>query len=134
MCEKLCEKKVIIVAAFDNQDVMSYPAAFKCVIGIDGVIARLKQGEYISIKDHVVDYIGEIREQYVPWLNGAKNRVSGTSFLAPLFTARVANILKERKLDIFEVKQLLDKNSVMIYRNEQYKPKKIDFKIKKCIA
>lgn len=134
ICEILAHKGVIIVAAFDNQEVMSYPAAFDCVIGIDGVIGKLKAREYLSVKNHVVNYISEVREQKVPWLNGEKNWVSGTSFLAPLFTARITNLLKKTKLSIEEVKNILDRGASGILEYKKNIPLKLGFEIRKAIV
>lgn len=134
VCERLTRKGIIIISAFDNQEVMSYPAAFECVIGIDGVIGELHLDEYICVKNSVVNYVGEIRDQKVPWLHGQKNQVSGTSFLAPLFTAKIADLLKDKKLSLEEIKVILNKNAVKTIELPEEKISKMNFEIKKAIV
>ena len=94
------EDKKLLISAFDNEGGMSYPAAMPEVLGIDVDKNFHKKEEYEINEDGIVDIRGSNAFFRVPWVNGKKNIVSGTSFLTSYFTAWigencVGNINKE---------------------------------------
>lgn len=134
ICELLKNKGVIIVAAFDNEGAISYPAAFDCVIGIDGVRTNKRGKKFKHIENSLVNYQGGHIEQRIPWLNGTRETVSGNSFLTPQFTGWIAQILLKEKLSFEEVKKKLNEMSYDVERCISYSKQEIGFKIDKAIV
>ena len=86
ICKKLTDKGVILVSAFDNSEALSYPAAFDCVIGIEGQKSIATDNIYRLINSPV-DFLCRNQYQRVQWLNNTSKFMYGNSFLAPWFTA-----------------------------------------------
>lgn len=87
----LCQKGIIVVAAYDNNGAMSYPAAFDSVIGVATNIAT---GEipHISISSKVNVVLPE-RSYRLRWVNPPKIIIGGSSFAAPIVAAHIADIM-----------------------------------------
>lgn len=134
ICELLKNKGVIIVSAFDNGGAISYPAAFDCVIGIDGIRTNKRGKKFEKIKNSIVDYQGGHIEQRVPWLDGKRETVSGNSFLAPQFTAWIAQMLLKERLSFKEIKKKLDEMSYDVEECVSYSKQEIGFEINKAIV
>lgn len=111
VCQRLCDKGIIIVAAFDNGGAISYPATFGSVIGIDSYRAVGNKNDYYKTDNKMVDYIGIDKEQWVPWANHEMQMVSGNSFVAPYFTAMIAKIIQNSKKTLGEIKNILNENA-----------------------
>lgn len=92
ICEELYHKGTTIVAAFDNEGSISYPAAFEHVIGVDWSEKCSIGSEYIYVKNGIVNIKGTGSLQKLPWIDGGYRWVSGSSFVAPYITARVARL------------------------------------------
>jgi len=89
ICEKLTCNGVTIVSAFDNKGIISYPAAFKNVIGVDTSILCKKIEDYKFVTNDKLNIIGMGLQQRLPWINNTYIKVAGASFVAPYFTAKV---------------------------------------------
>lgn len=129
ICKKLSEKGTIIVSAFANDGSISYPAAFECVIGVDTSLRCRNIHEYEYVDSDIVNIRGFGGEQRLPVKEGKYEIVSGTSFVAPLISAKIANWLSGKKLDILEIKEKLSKDAIYIYkksRENKYRKYKSD--------
>lgn len=111
ICKKLKDAGIIIIAAFDSEGAISYPAAFDCVIGIDGFRLDRKSIGFWRCGNGLTNYIKAMKEQRLPWFGGQNKTVSGTSFIAPEFTAMVVNLLQDKRAATFE--------DVVAYLNEK---------------
>ena len=89
ICNKLYDKKVMIISAYANEGCVSYPAAFDGVIGIDSTVNLKKFNEYIWVKNSIVN-VGCLKGvQRVAWLDGGYQLAVGNSFVAPIITAKI---------------------------------------------
>ena len=55
LCEAICNKSNILIAAFDNMGCISYPASLDCVIGVEGNILCNKISDFIVNQNSIVD-------------------------------------------------------------------------------
>lgn len=67
VCEKLKQKNVIIVSVFDNEERISYPAAFDNVIGVDWSEQRSNGMNYIYLNNSPVNILGVGSLQKLLW-------------------------------------------------------------------
>lgn len=112
VCQRLCEKKQLIISAYDNEGSISYPAAFNNTIGVswNQLVRNVRQ--YFYIENSPVEILGYAGKQRLPWGEEGFKCVSGSSFAAPYITAKVAEYKRENKeITIKAVrKKLLDES------------------------
>ncbi len=94
ICEMLNQRGTILVSAFDNSGILSYPAAFDNVIGVDVSNSVNKLFNYEYVENSAVNIRGYNREQNLPWLDNDYSVVSGASFAAPYITVQVGKFLE----------------------------------------
>ena len=94
ICEKLHSKGVIIVASYENDGAITHPASFDNIIGVDLSDKHMKSFEYEFIENCIVNIRVSAYHQLLPTIGIDKyERVIGSSFLSPLITARIANLM-----------------------------------------
>ena len=101
---KLVDKNVVIVSAFDNNGAMSYPAAFSNVIGVD-VSRKINKKEHFVVRENsLINVIGCGSSFRLKWLNGKKTILRGSSFTAAYIAAIIMNYVIERagKITFFQ--------------------------------
>ncbi len=131
LCTKLVENNVVIVSAFSNYGVASYPAAFDDVIGVDTLYECKKNDDFIYLKNSIVNIYGKGSNQRVCWSNNTNYIVnSGNSFAAAHITAFLINKLKKGQINLKQAKNVLKKNSKYIKTLKKIEDKKINFEIK----
>lgn len=113
-CEKLVNKGIVIVSAFDNNGTISYPAAFDMVIGVDAGFINGSIKDYVYVEHSPINVIGCQREQRLPWLKDKYQIVSGASFIAPYITAHVAKLVSEGYDTLEEILKELRKSAVKV--------------------
>lgn len=96
---KLFEKGTTIISAFDNSGCMSYPAAFKNVIGVSSNNLCKKVNEFIMIENSPVNIFANGNLQRVRWLNNSYIITGGNSFACAHFTGIISKELGEKKGD-----------------------------------
>lgn len=88
--EKICcaikELGITIIAAFDNDGAMSYPAAFSTVIGVDFSLSCFTPKQFTYIDNSPVNVRGMGYSQFLPTVNDQFCEQVGASFVAPLIT------------------------------------------------
>ena len=132
-CKKLCDKGVIIVSAYDNDEAVAYPAAFDCVIGVQGTRTKFKNGYYMRVAGENADFMGCSREKRLYMLTGYEV-CSGNSFLTAEFVERVAK-LKQRGLKTFrEIVDGLNAEASRTIDGRDYKALQIPFEINRAIV
>lgn len=94
-CQKLNNKGIILVSAFDNLGGISYPAAFPCVIGVDYDLGNGTKFQYQFLRNSPVNLLVSYSEQFVQWKDGTKKNVKGNSFIAPHISARILQYCAE---------------------------------------
>ena len=110
-CQRLSQKGVIIVSAFDNNGTISYPAAFDSVIGVDAGYKTGNIMDFDYIENSPINIMGYYHEQRLPWINNRYETVSGASFIAPYTTIHIAQIMGEGFSSLEEIKNQLKKRS-----------------------
>lgn len=134
-CENLTLKGVVIVSAFDNNGVLSYPAAFNNVLGVDINRSVHKLKDFIFVENNCVNLIGSANEQRLPWLNNTYEFVSGASFIAPYCTALVASIMESGIHDFYGILQALKEKAIKTISCAPFIPyRKLDFAIGRAVA
>jgi len=93
ICNKLYSKGTYIVSAFDNQGVLSYPAALTNVIGVYWDRYRTSVNDFIYVENSPVNILGYAGNHLLPWTEDKKKMVSGSSFTAAYITSHVAKYL-----------------------------------------
>lgn len=95
VCNKMCEKGIVIVAAYNNDGIMSYPACFENVIGVDLSTSLSCPDSFYFIESRIVNirYAGYTCR--VPWANERIVFQQGASFCAPKISGRVWKFLQK---------------------------------------
>ncbi|MFA9396961.1 MAG: S8 family serine peptidase [Clostridiaceae bacterium] len=93
VCQRLSKKEVIIVSAFDNQGIASYPAVLPDVIGVYWDVMNYRVNEYCFVKNSNINILGYGGYQRLPWKDRTYKSVAGSSFAAPHITAKIANFM-----------------------------------------
>lgn len=136
ICEELYKEGIIVVAAFDNNGLMSYPAVFNTVIGVDICSQSDIVSDYKYVEGSIVNIIGNNRVKRVR-LKEENLFVNGTSFFVPLIVGKIANFIisNDFQYDISKVMQFLKNNASEII-NEERKDIRInqDIDIQKAIV
>ncbi len=80
ICQRLTEKGVVLVSAFDNLEVISYPAAFDNVIGVASSSDCTRITDVIFINHHIVNVCGKGGLQRVKWITPKYIFTQGNSY------------------------------------------------------
>ena len=80
ICTRLFERGCILVAAYDNEGAVSFPAALDNVIGVD---SNLRVDETKYLESGIVDILCKSKFMRVPWNDGKMTLVKGNSFPVP---------------------------------------------------
>ncbi|MCR5837674.1 MAG: S8 family serine peptidase [Lachnospiraceae bacterium] len=107
VCKRLSDNDVSIVAAFDNDGRISYPAYFDCVIGVDWNKYCSNGRDYIFFDGSNINIGGTGASMRLPWKDGYKI-VAGASFAAPYISGIVAKL---KESGIKKNKYILEKLS-----------------------
>jgi subtilisin family serine protease len=102
-----------IVAASNNFDygIPEWPAHFPTVVAVS--MGRLEALEFTYRRKHLVEFSAAGWQVEVPWLNGQRKVVSGSSYAAPHMTAVIARVLSVwPELSPLEIKTLLRRLAV----------------------
>lgn len=132
---KLENKHVIVLSAADNLGSISYPAAFENVIGVFWDTMYADTESYTYVENSSINILGYGNSQLLPWKNGEKKIVSGSSFAAPYITSKVSNYLSlfdERK-SLREVLSFLKNLAIRTINFKSNNYKKLSWPIEKSV-
>lgn len=132
--KQAADKGIILVSAFDNMGAISYPAAFPEVIGVDRSKECTKLFEYMYVHDERLNILGFGLEQRLPWCNGSYQQVGGSSFVAPIITGYIANLIENGYKSVNEIKDKLEEYAREVHIVKKGKPIQYPDKIKKAIT
>lgn len=136
ICRKLYMDGTIIVSAYDSR-VMTYPACFEYVIGVDVSFSVPSRLEYDYIMNSPVTIQGYAGAMRLAWSNNSYTFLDGSSFITPYITSKIASYLVEEKtnVDIDVIKKHLMKDARKVIKPKEHKniiyP---SFEIKKAIV
>lgn len=95
VCDRMASKGIIIVAAFDNGGAISFPAAFKSVIGVISSSVCTCVEDYEIFDDDVVNIAGKGGIQKVLWNSPPVMLLGGNSFACANISVLVAKMILE---------------------------------------
>lgn len=93
ICNRLVEKGIIIVSAFDNTGSISYPAAFENVIGVTAGKYCSKITDFEYVDDAVVNLCAKGGIQRLAWNNPNYIMLGGNSFACAHTSVQVAKFI-----------------------------------------
>ncbi len=132
VCNKIRQQGTIIVSAFDNNGIMSYPASFCSVIGVDSN-PFIETGKYVYV-DEVVNVVASVKKWNLPSMCNIYSKATGNSFASPEFSARIYNWLIEG-VSPNEIRSMLMKNAKEIVGSPQQEDfEKNEIKINSAIT
>lgn len=95
-CNALEELGCIIVSAYDNGGVVSYPAAFKNTIGVDCSLKCKKPDDIFVVESESgITAVGYAGLQRLPWKNASYRSIGGSSFITPIVTGMLGTIIEK---------------------------------------
>ena len=89
--EQLFNKGVCIVAAFDNEGSISFPAALDFVIGV-GVVQNSSEQPRVA-SNCILDVVVENCNYRLRWVSPSRVIIRGSSFAAPYIAAKLSEIV-----------------------------------------
>ena len=95
LCQRIVDNKTIIIAAYDNEGLMSYPAAFTSVIGVDVCEDLINPKEFRFIQNSYINIQGSDCIRRVHWKKGGYMVARGSSFFAPYISGIVARLIEQ---------------------------------------
>ena len=128
---KLRKKGIIIVSAFSNNQILSYPASYESVIGVMFDTNILSTDEWIYVENSPVNIIATGNPKNLIDMNGKLAKVAGTSFTAAFITGHIAKMLETTNYD--NIYNELKMNSYKYYTVPDIIHKQIDFDINKIV-
>lgn len=93
---RLHNKGVYIVAAFDNEGSISFPAALEFVIGV-GVVQNNGERPRVAL-NCMLDVVVQNCNYRLRWVSPSRVIVSGSSFAAPYIAAKLSDIIFQLNL------------------------------------
>lgn len=132
LCDNLYNRGAVIVSAFDNNGMISYPAAFDSVVGVDWNSNIGINTEYIYYENSMINVGGVGSKILLPSINDKKRVVSGASFAAGYISNHILKFIKNGTKNIDILDEL--KNKAIKIEKASLNEKKDDkFEIKKAI-
>lgn len=122
LCKQLYDKGTIIVAAFDNNKTVSYPAAFPFVLGVMASYRCLKPTDFVYISNSIVNLKTKGHGQTIVTKNNKKFSMdTGNSYAAAYVTREILSLNKKLKFDeilkYFETKAIYKYNFPVSNKN-----------------
>lgn len=133
ICKKLYNKGVILVSAFDNGGAISYPAAFDCVIGVDGSDLCRKIDDFIFYEDDMLNVAAKGGMQRVKWCEPDNIIVQGSSFACAHVTNKIIKIYKSGIKSFEGILEYLKSKSIKTISYERREEKILDYKINQAV-
>lgn len=133
ICKRLYDKGVILVSAFDNEGAISYPAAFDCVIGVDGSDLCRKVDDFIFYEDKILNVAAKGGMQRVRWCEPDNIIVKGSSFACAHATNKIVNIYKNGIKSFEEILEYFKSIAIQIIAYEEKEEKVFEYKIDRAV-
>lgn len=133
LINKLHDKGVIVISAFNNDGSMSFPAMLKNVIGVDVSAESKTIDDFEFVENSEVNLLAMGSNQRVLWLNNEYKMVCGSSFATAHVSAIVANLINSG-IKPNQVLTTLKKSAKKIIQGREIKELKLSFDIHRAIA
>ncbi len=95
VCNALQRKGSIIVAAFNNDGSMTYPACFDSVIGVDLSRQLKSPRDFIYVEGGIVNVLGPMIQRNVLYPPNSRKMVIGTSFFCAHITGMICKYISK---------------------------------------
>lgn len=104
ICQKICDKNIVMISAFDNYGSISYPAAFESVLGVSSSNNCVKISDFEFIDDSVINILAKGSLQKLAWVNPEYIFLEGNSFAAAHVTATALsfNLVDLKRTSVLE--------------------------------
>ena len=99
ICKRFDNKGTVILSAFDNEEAMSFPAAFDCVIGVVSLEECVKINEFVFIDDSYINIGAKGGIQKLAWKEPSTVFMNGNSFACAHATKQTLQIMLSGILD-----------------------------------
>ncbi len=134
LCKQITDKGTMMVAAYDNSGIMTYPACFPNVIGVDTNPRINYAREFEFVENSPINIRGYQRQQRVAWDKPSYILIRGSSFVAPYITGIIASILISGQRGIKDVMAELKARAAICTKMPTPIKNKNSLKIKKAIT
>ena len=98
VCCKLNDKGIILIAAFDNDGSIAYPAAFKSVVGVTSCNYCTRNNDFIIVNDIRVDIGAKGGLQKVAWIGNSISIGVGDSYACAHVSGICANLISHKQV------------------------------------
>lgn len=115
ICELLRKKNTTIIAAFSNQGVVSYPAAFDNVISVYWTVYSRNVSEYTFVENSPINIMAYGGIMKLPWADGTYRNVSGSSFSSAYITRMISENFHFENLNTENILDFLKCNASKIH-------------------
>lgn len=125
LINKFVQKKVIVISAFDNNGAMSYPAAFRNVIGVDSS-SEYKKNQFAVIENDGINILAGRVSYRIRGIDGKTNIVRGNSFTAAYIAGIIADYIIEYgdKVSLCQCINYLKEKAVCVFEDKIKEPVK----------
>lgn len=136
VCKSLSDQGSIIVAAYDNNGALSYPALFPFVIGVESNSLCIKKNEYFYIKNSPINISAIGVAQRLKGINNKYVEVFGSSFAAPYITGIIAKMLisANDRISLDKLHTMLESKAKKVLNAKNASPLQLPFNIYKAIV
>lgn len=117
VCEELNKKGTIIMAAYDNENTVSFPAAFENVIGVDMYPECKTKNQWEFIENSIVDIRGIGTMQRIAWKEPQYVVTCSTSMTCACISGYAAKFMQEGATNRREVLQCFRQTAQKIHLN-----------------
>lgn len=121
ICKKLFDKNVILVAGFDNNGTISFPAAYDFVLGVDTSFKCLHKRDFVYVEDSIVNIRAMGGNQRVAWKDPEYILSAGTSFAAAHVTHEIVNHCPEWRYP--QILSYFKENAQYVYESNHHSQK-----------
>ncbi len=132
ICDEIVASGTVIVSAFDNAGAISYPAAFKNVIGVISGEKCNRVDDFQYYNDDVVNIAAKGSIQRVAWNNSKYIMMAGNSFACAHVTVQIAKYMKEGYVTLTEIKEAFRSHSLTENQVKKYRKNIFEFNIKRA--
>lgn len=115
ICDKLINKGVIIVSAFDNTGSIAYPAALENVIGVTNSPLCKKKNEFVFFYDKMVNIGAMGNVQRVAWKNPKFIMNAGNSFACAYVTKQCISYMHNKEMTINELLDSFKRDAISVF-------------------
>ncbi len=129
---KIRRKGTIIVSAFSNNQVLSYPAACGAVIGVMFDTNIVSTKEWIYVNNSPVNIYATGNPKNLVDMNGSLVKTAGASFAAAFITGHISKMLQT--VDASKIDEQLKDNAIRCYNAPEIIDELTDLEFKKIVV